>query len=98
MEPPDLHNIAKSEQQHMDSLKVLLDKYGIPDPAAGKKPGEFTNQKLQGLYAELVQKGSNPSAMPSQSVLKWKNWTLPIWRKLYRRQHRMILILFTKTF
>ena len=51
-------NIAKSEQQHMDSLKVLLDKYGIPDPTAGKKPGEFTNQKLQGLYAELVQKGS----------------------------------------
>ena len=51
-------NIAKSEQQHMDSLKVLLDKYGIPDPTAGKKPGEFTNQKLQGLYAELVKKGS----------------------------------------
>jgi hypothetical protein len=51
-------NISKSEQQHMDSLKVLLDKYGIPDPAAGKKPGEFTNQKLQALYAELVRKGS----------------------------------------
>jgi hypothetical protein len=51
-------NISKSEQQHMDSLKVLLDKYGISDPAAGKKPGEFTNQKLQGLYAQLVQKGS----------------------------------------
>jgi hypothetical protein len=51
-------NISKSEQQHMDSLKVLLDRYGMSDPAAGKKPGEFTNQKLQGLYAELVQKGS----------------------------------------
>lgn len=51
-------NISKSEQQHMDSLKVLLDRYGLSDPAAGKKPGEFTNQKLQGLYAELIQKGS----------------------------------------
>jgi hypothetical protein len=51
-------SISKSEQQHMDSLKALLDRYDIPDPAAGKKPGEFTNQKLQGLYAELVQKGS----------------------------------------
>ena len=51
-------NISKSEQQHMDSLKVLLDKYGIPDPAAGRKPGEFTNQKLQELYTQLVQKGS----------------------------------------
>jgi len=51
-------NISKSEQQHMDSLKVLLDKYGLADPTAGKKPGEFTNKKLQGLYTELVQKGS----------------------------------------
>jgi hypothetical protein len=51
-------NITQSEQQHMDSLKVLLDRYGIHDPAAGKKPGEFTNQKLQGLYIQLVQKGS----------------------------------------
>ena len=82
----------------MDSLKVLLDKYGIPDPTAGKKPGEFTNQKLQGLYAELVKKGSISLVLPSKLVLKWKNWTLPIWRKLYRRQHKMILILFTKTF
>jgi hypothetical protein len=52
------NNISKSEQQHMDSLKVLLDRYGISDPAAGKKSGEFTNQKLQALYIELVRKGS----------------------------------------
>jgi hypothetical protein len=51
-------NITKSEQQHMDALKVLLDSYGIADPAAGKKSGEFKNQKLQGLYTALVQKGS----------------------------------------
>jgi hypothetical protein len=51
-------NIAKSEQQHMDSLRVLLDRYSIADPAAGEKPGEFTNQKLQTLYAELIRKGS----------------------------------------
>jgi len=51
-------NISKSEQQHMDALKRLLDTYGLADPAAGKKPGEFTNEKLQGLYTELVQKGA----------------------------------------
>jgi hypothetical protein len=51
-------NITKSEQQHMDELKVMLDNYGIADPAAGKKPGEFKNKKLQGLYTDLVQKGS----------------------------------------
>lgn len=51
-------NISKSEQQHMDELKALFPKYGLADPTTGKKPGEFTNIKLQGLYAELVQKGS----------------------------------------
>jgi hypothetical protein len=51
-------NISKSEQQHMDELKVMLDQYGIADPAAGKTAGEFKNQKLQGLYTELVRKGS----------------------------------------
>lgn len=50
-------NIATSEQTHMDAIKVLLDRYGIPDPAAGKPAGEFTNQELQNLYDELVQDG-----------------------------------------
>jgi hypothetical protein len=51
-------NITKSEQQHMDELKALFSKYGLADPTAGKKPGEFTNQKLQSLYISLAQKGS----------------------------------------
>jgi len=51
-------NISKSEQQHMDELKALFPKYGLTDPTAVKKPGEFTNQKLQALYTDLVQKGS----------------------------------------
>jgi len=51
-------NISKSEQQHMDELKALLPKYGLADPTAGKKPGDFTDQKLQKLYSDLVKKGS----------------------------------------
>ncbi|HEX2965394.1 MAG TPA: DUF2202 domain-containing protein [Syntrophorhabdaceae bacterium] len=51
-------NISKSEQQHMNEIKAVLDKYGIADPAAGKKQGEFTNRKFTELYAQLVQKGS----------------------------------------
>jgi hypothetical protein len=51
-------NIAVSEQTHMDAIKTLLDRYGIPDPAADKGPGEFTNSQLQVLYDELIRDGS----------------------------------------
>ena len=51
-------NIAASEQQHMDAIKNLLDTYSIPDPAAGKGLGEFTNPDLQKLYDDLIQQGS----------------------------------------
>ncbi len=47
-------NIAASEQRHMDAMLVLLDKYGITDPAAYTLPGEFENQVLADLYANLV--------------------------------------------
>jgi hypothetical protein len=48
-------NIAESEQQHMDAVLDLLEKYGIEDPALG--PGEFYNEDLQGLYNDLMAKG-----------------------------------------
>lgn len=50
--------IAASEQRHMDAVKVVLDRYGIADPAAGKAAGRFTSQELQKLYDELVSKGA----------------------------------------
>jgi hypothetical protein len=51
-------NISVSEQTHMDVIKTLLDRYGIPDPAAGKVLGVFTNQDLQDLYNVLIEDGS----------------------------------------
>lgn len=51
-------NIARSEQTHTDAVKALLEKYGLPDPAAGKGVGEFTNPELQELYNKLVDEGS----------------------------------------
>jgi hypothetical protein len=51
-------NISASEQTHMDAIKTLLVRYGIPDPAADKGQGEFTNQELQDLYNDLIQQGS----------------------------------------
>ena len=50
-------NIASSEQTHMDAIKTLLDRYGIPDPAKGKGIGEFTTEEFDTLYAQLVAQG-----------------------------------------
>jgi hypothetical protein len=51
-------NIAASEQTHTDMVKSLLDAYGLPDPAAGAQPGQFTNPDLQALYDQLTAQGS----------------------------------------
>lgn len=49
-------NIAASEQQHMDQIKLLLDRYALADPALA--PGQFTDPTLQALYTQLVTLGS----------------------------------------
>lgn len=54
---PIFFNIASSEQRHMDSMLGLLNKYNLPDPAAGMGIGEFKDHELQALYDELVARG-----------------------------------------
>ena len=49
--------IAKSEQQHMDTLKILLDKYGVVDPISNTDTGVFADPELQELYHSLITKG-----------------------------------------
>ena len=51
-------NIAQSEQTHMDAIKVLLDKYGLEDPAANDVIGQFSDQAFVDLYTALVNQGS----------------------------------------
>ncbi len=51
-------NIAASEQRHMDSVKTLLDAYGLADPIGADTPGVFTNAELQAAYDALVAQGS----------------------------------------
>jgi len=55
-------NIPKSEQQHMDAIKFLLDRYKISDPAEGKASGEFINKELQELYNNLIKIGKEGAA------------------------------------
>ena len=55
-------NISVSEQRHMDAIKTLLDRYGIPDPVVLNPDGQdvkgvFSNPELQALYTKLIQDG-----------------------------------------
>lgn len=52
-------NIAYSEQKHMMAVKVLLDKYGIPDPVISDETGDFANPILDSLYSVLVNEGTS---------------------------------------
>ncbi|HEX2895566.1 MAG TPA: DUF2202 domain-containing protein [Marmoricola sp.] len=42
--------ITLSEQQHFDAVGTLLDRYGVADPADGKKAGTYADPKIQDLY------------------------------------------------
>ena len=55
---PIFKNIVASEQVHTDTVKLLLDKYEIPDPAEVSALGQFSDQDLQALYDQLVEIGS----------------------------------------
>lgn len=53
---PLFSNIARSEQNHMDQLKALLERYGLRTPAE-LPPGMFQNAELSNLYNQLTEKG-----------------------------------------
>ena len=55
---PVFNNISNSETTHTLTVKCLLDKYGIPDPAENHQAGEFQNPDIQELYNSLTAQGS----------------------------------------
>lgn len=59
---PVFQNIPKSEQTHMEAVKLLLDRYSLADPATGKAVGVFTDVALQKLYDQLLEKGNQSLA------------------------------------
>lgn len=52
------NNIAKSEQTHTDTMKMLLDKYQIADPVLDDSIGVFTDYHFTEVFEALVAKGS----------------------------------------
>lgn len=55
---PVFSNIARSEQQHMNLVALMLDRYGLPDPAEGNGIGEFNDPWVQDLYDDLIAAGA----------------------------------------
>ncbi|MEE8120283.1 MAG: DUF2202 domain-containing protein [Anaerolineales bacterium] len=56
------NNIARAEETHMSAVADLLERYGLPDPAADTAVGVFTNPELQALYDQLMEDGSQSLA------------------------------------
>lgn len=59
---PIFANIAGAERTHAAAVLVLLDRYGLADPAADNPPGVFTDPDLQALYDELLAQGNQSLA------------------------------------
>jgi len=57
---PTFQNIASSELVHMDSIKMLLDRYSLIDPAL--PAGQYSNAELQQLHDLLVGRGGQSAA------------------------------------
>ncbi len=51
------NNISKAEQQHMDALLNLIERYDLEDPVENNEVGAFTNTDLATLYTTLTQQG-----------------------------------------
>jgi hypothetical protein len=51
-------NISSSEQTHMESVLLLLNKYSLTDPVGSNAVGVFSNSILQNLYTQLVAQGN----------------------------------------
>jgi hypothetical protein len=56
---PIFANIAQSESRHTNAIKLLLDKYGLPDPVRNNAAGVFQNMSVQTLYADLIRQGES---------------------------------------
>lgn len=51
-------NIVRSEARHFDAVGVLLDRYDVTDPSAGKAAGTYAFPEIQKLYDGWLADGS----------------------------------------
>lgn len=51
---PQFARIAAAEQRHFDAMGVMLARYGILDPSAGRASGSYADPALSALHAKLM--------------------------------------------
>ncbi|MBU6288589.1 MAG: DUF2202 domain-containing protein [Chloroflexi bacterium] len=51
-------NIGAAEATHSEAVRLLIDRYGVADPASGTVVGNYGNPIFSRLYQELVTTGS----------------------------------------
>lgn len=51
-------NITRSEDRHYDAVGVLLDRYDVTDPSAGKAAGTYAFPEIQKLYDGWLAEGN----------------------------------------
>lgn len=55
-------NIGEAEQRHLDEVRVLLARYGLADPNAGRAAGSLADPTLQRLHDQLATQGKTSLA------------------------------------
>ncbi|MDO8309282.1 MAG: DUF2202 domain-containing protein [Actinomycetota bacterium] len=46
--------IARAETAHLNAVRVLMTRYGITDPTAGRAEGDFASSTFQAMYDDLL--------------------------------------------
>jgi hypothetical protein len=60
--------IARSETQHQNAVRTLLDRYGLADPTADKPAGQFSDPTVQATYDRLLAQGTTSLAAALQAA------------------------------
>ena len=67
---PEFTSNAFNGQIHTDTLLLLIERYGLQDPAAAKSEGQFSTDRWQGLYTEFTKAGSESELSALQAGLR----------------------------
>lgn len=51
--------VAASEEQHLEAIRMLLDRYDLTDPTAGLDEGEFRSDAVERTYQEYLAEGDD---------------------------------------
>lgn len=51
--------VAASEEQHLEAIRMLLDRYDLTDPTAGLDEGEFKSDAVERTYQEYLAEGDD---------------------------------------